>query len=133
MADAIAKLQKWQAHRRALWAGCVSAAPFGIWSFFSFVIAPKFQEIFEGLGGRMPSPTRFLIEVNAVAIRFWSLYVMAMIVCWAATSRYLIRGRSRVLRRALWVVCGLVPVLFVVFVFFTLFLPVFDFPVLVEH
>ncbi|MGD0880591.1 MAG: type II secretion system F family protein [Acidimicrobiales bacterium] len=51
-----------------------------IFSAMIIFIVPVFQKLFNGLGGKLPLPTRILISVSKVMTSLWAIVVIAVII-----------------------------------------------------
>ena len=123
----VERLQKlgiqWKEVSRASGAGLVAGVSFWFYSLFLFVYLQKFKEIFEALGGTLPTFTRFLFTASDLSRQFWPVSVLVILALWIATTRYMLRGRSIIGRRAVWAFCWLTILMFIAAILVALFIP----------
>ena len=51
-------------------------------------VVPTFQKMFEGMGGALPGPTQFLVDVSQAAQNYWFHTIVAVVVLRFALKKY---------------------------------------------
>ncbi len=60
----------------------------GVVALLLIKVIPVFQEMFEGMGGKLPAPTQFLVDASAAAQKYWLVAVVIVAALIYAFKRF---------------------------------------------
>ncbi len=60
----------------------------GVVSLLLLKVIPVFQKMFEGMGGELPGPTQFLVNLSAAAQSYWYYAVGVLVAAYIAFNRF---------------------------------------------
>jgi len=60
----------------------------GVVALLLLKVIPVFQKMFEGMGGQLPGPTQFLVDLSAAAQSYWYYAVGVLVAAYIAFNRF---------------------------------------------
>jgi type IV pilus assembly protein PilC len=60
----------------------------GVVALLLLKVIPVFQKMFEGMGGELPGPTQFLVDLSEYAQRYFIVAIVAVVVAFIAFKRF---------------------------------------------
>jgi type IV pilus assembly protein PilC len=60
----------------------------GVVALLLLKVIPVFQKMFEGMGGQLPGPTQFLVDLSAAAQSYWHYAVGVLVAAYIAFNRF---------------------------------------------